>query len=65
MMKAIYDLEVYKNPSTSSLSASGAKRTKEKNLTADAAMADISSSKIDDAHRVSFSESDNDIDVDM
>ena len=63
MMKAIHDLKISQKSSSSSSSSSGVKRTKE-NSTADAVMADVNSPKIDDAHRVSLSESDNDIDVD-
>ena len=64
MIKAVHDFEISKKSYSPSSPPSGAKRTKEENLAADAAMADASSPKIDDANRVSLSEFDNDIDAD-
>ena len=74
MMKAVYDLKISQKSSSSSSSSSGyplptwlqhlAKHVNETSP-ADAVMADADSpAKIDDANKVSLSESDNDIDVD-
>ena len=74
MMKAVHDLKISKKSSSSSSSSSGpslpiwphylAKHVKE-TPPADAVMEDAESlAKVDDAHKVSLSESDNDIDVD-
>ena len=78
MMKVVHDLEISMKSSSPTASSSGAKHTKEENRAAadavmanpaadpaaDAVMADANSPKIDDANRVSLSESDNDIDAD-